>query len=71
MDDEVVNMVIPATTSTSAALAARAITAPCVPGTSSAPRLTHRRAAEAYPDRDAGAESDSPSWLYPLMGAAG
>jgi hypothetical protein len=61
VDDEVVNMVIPPMTSTSAALAARATTAPGVPTTSPAPRLAHRRAPRAYPDGRAGAESSSPS----------
>jgi hypothetical protein len=70
VDDEVVNMVIPATTSTSAALATRPITAPGVPRTSAVPRSAHRRAPRAYPDCGVAASS-SPSWLSPSMGMTG
>lgn len=71
VDDEVVNMVIPPTTSTSAALATRASAAPGVPTTSPAPRLTHLRAPRAYPDCRAGAESSSPPWFSPFIGVTG
>lgn len=64
-------MVIPAITSTSAALPTRPITAPGVPTISPAPRLTHRRNTEADSDRGAEAESNSPSWLRPLRDVIG
>src|SRR2546421_3964059 len=64
-------MVIPPTTSTRAALATKAITAPCVPTTSPAARPTHRRAPKAYPDCGAGAAGSSPPWLSPLIGVIG
>jgi hypothetical protein len=55
--DEVLNMVIPATTSTSTALATNAITAPEVPTTRPAARLAHRRAGGTNPDGGVGAGS--------------
>jgi hypothetical protein len=61
-----VDIVIPATTSTSAALATRAITAPGVPANRPGRRSAHRRAPEADPDCGAGAATGSPSWLRPL-----
>lgn len=69
--DEVVDMVMPATTSTSAELATRAIAAPGVPTTSPVPRLAHRRAREGNTDRGTGAARGSPSWLSPLRGVTG
>lgn len=70
VDDEVVNMVIPATTSTSAALATRAITAPGIPRISPVVRSAHRRVPGAYPDCVM-APSSSSSWLSPSMGMTG
>jgi hypothetical protein len=71
MDDEVVDMVIPANTATSAALATRAISVPRIPTTSLAPRPAHRRAPGACPDCGAGAERSSPSCASPVMGMIG
>ena len=71
MDDEVVDMVIPANTATSAALATRAITVPRIPTTSPAPRPVHRRAPGASPDCGAGAESSSSSFASPVTGLIG
>jgi hypothetical protein len=71
MDDEVVDMVIPANTATSAALATRAISVPRIPTTSPAPRPAHRRAPGAYPDCGAGAERSSLSCASPVTGMIG
>ncbi|MGH3785016.1 MAG: hypothetical protein ACRDRG_00330 [Pseudonocardiaceae bacterium] len=71
MDNEVVNTVTPANTSTSAALATRAITVPGTPHTSPSPRPTHRRAPEAHRDCGVGADTSSPSCCGPSTGATG
>jgi hypothetical protein len=71
VDDGLRNMVIPATTSTSTALATNAITMPDVPATSPAARLAHRRAGGTYPAGGAGAESGSPGCVGPLIGVTG
>ena len=68
-------MVIPTITTTSAALATRAITVHGIPTTSPAPRPAHRpahrRAPSARPDCGAGAESSSSSCASPVTGMIG
>ena len=71
VDDDVLNMVIPATTSTSTALATNASTAPDVPTVSAAARLAHRRAGGTNPDSGVGAESGSPACVGSLIGVTG
>lgn len=71
VDDDVLNMVIPATTSTSTALATNASTAPDVPTASPAARLAHRRAGGTNPDGGVGAESGSPACVGSLIGVTG
>ena len=71
VDNEVVNTVTPANTSTSTTLAARAITTPGIPTISPSPRLAHRRAPEAYPDCGAGTDTSSSPCFGPSTGATG
>jgi len=71
VDDEFLDRVIPVATSTSTALATRAMMAPCVPDSSPATRGVHRRVAGLYPGSVTGAKSGSLSWVRPLMGLTG
>jgi hypothetical protein len=71
VDDEFLDRVIPVTTSTSTALATRAMTAPCVPDSTPATRGVHRRVVGLNAGSVAGAESGSLSWVGPVRGLTG